>query len=461
MEEKKELSPSLKRFFGFPMFFFNTMTQVQDVYFNFFLTNVAMLNLGLVTFIQTTTNTILALISWTMGAIISGTKPMKWGRNRSWLIATFWAVPFFYIFKFKLVGTGAVTTACIIILPIIASFLWQMAYVAELGLISVLGKKPEDRLLLSSNRGAFNRAATITFSFLGLPVANIFAKFVGEGNKFAALGFFWAVCTAIAYWVEFKMTEGYESVEMTTAENAAPVKQRASVKAMAKGLFANPHCIILIIADTTRWIANFVIMACLMYYWTYVAHNTGLQATYLLIANSCCVAAAIAGRFIGKKLGNKNTVILGFFVLAAGLFAARFMYQSPYVAIACMAFAQLGYGTVYSLIPTLYSDAATYAEYKTGEDASTWIMGLNNLPLNIGLMARGLIINGILAAVGFSASIDPATATVGVQAGIANAMMLVPGVITFVGGLLILFGFRINDVQATQMRAEIEARKTA
>ena len=115
--------------------------------------------------------------------------------------------------------------------------------------------------------------------------------------------------------------------------------------------------------------------------------------------------------------------------------------------------------TIYSLTPALFSDASIYAEWKTGEDASTWIMGLGNVPLNIALMARGLIINGILAMVGFSASIDPATASIGVQAGISNAMLLVPGAIVLCGGLLLLFGFRIKAAQVTKMSEEIRQRR--
>lgn len=459
-EGKRGLTKNLKYFFGIGDFFFNTMTQVQDVYFNFFLTNIAMFGLDVVTFIQTATNTVIALISWIYGAIISGTKPMRWGRNRSWLIVVPWIVPFIYMFKFKVIGDGGgFTIALIIGASIVASILWNFSYVANLGLINVIGKTPEERLQLSANRGAYNRASTITFSFMGLPLANLLATVVGEENKFAALAFTTGVMMAVGFFIHFKLSAGYESRETDAQAARANKAEKASIGGMLRSLFQNGPVLVLVIADTARWIANFVIMGCLMYYFTYVAHNTGMQATYMLIANSCCVLGALGCKAIGKKLGTRNTVIAGFFVLGGGLILARVFFQNPIAVIACMAFAQMGYGTIYSLTPALFSDASIYAEWKTGEDASTWIMGLGNVPLNIALMARGLIINGILAMVGFSASIDPATASIGVQAGISNAMLLVPGAIVLCGGLLLLFGFRIKAAQVTKMSEEIRQRR--
>ena len=71
---KKELSKSLKWFYGIGDLFFTLMTSVENYFFNFFLTNIVMLDLGIVTFIQTVTTVVDAVLSWTYGAIMNSIK---------------------------------------------------------------------------------------------------------------------------------------------------------------------------------------------------------------------------------------------------------------------------------------------------------------------------------------------------------------------------------------------------
>lgn len=80
---KKELSKGLKRFYGIGDLCFTLMSQVQDVFFNFFLTNIALFSLGTTTLITTITTVVDAAFSWVYGAIINGTKPMGTSRPSS------------------------------------------------------------------------------------------------------------------------------------------------------------------------------------------------------------------------------------------------------------------------------------------------------------------------------------------------------------------------------------------
>ena len=463
METKKGLTKNLKRFFGIGDLAFTLMSQVQDSFFNFFLTNIAMFDLGLTTFITTVTTVIDAATSWIYGAIMNGTKPMKWGRYRSWLLITPWIVPFIYAFKFAVVGGKTMSVVIIIAAGVISSFIWNFGYVANMALIPLVGKTPEDRAQLSATRATYNRAASMLFSYMGLPLANVLALVVTEQYKFAALAFVLGVLAAIGYNIHFKLTEGYE--ELPTAENSAASKadtakkEKTSGKAMLKALFNNGPLLCLMLAEFTRWVSNFIILGCAVYYFTYVAMNVKLLASYLLIANIVCMIGAFTSKYLAAKFGTKNAFVFSFFLLGASLVAARVFYTSPWVVIGLMALGQYGYGCIYSLSPSMFADTAIYAEYKTGENSSGWIMGLGNVPLKVGLVARSIIINGVLAAAGFDASISVEATTAAVKSGIANALMLIPGSALLVGGMLLLFGFRLSKDQINKMSAEIAARK--
>ncbi len=69
-----------------------------------------------------------------------------------------------------------------------------------------------------------------------------------------------------------------------------------------------------------------------------------------------------------------------------------------------------GYGITYACTPALYGDTIVYSEWKTGKNAAGWISGLQNVPLKVSIMTRGIIISACLAMGNFSTDIDPAQA---------------------------------------------------
>ena len=113
--DHKPLSRQLKVFYGVGDFGFNLMSSIESYYFNFFLTNLAQFALPVVTMITTVASTVDALLSWIYGAIINSSKPMKWGRYRSWLVAIPWIVPFLYAFQFVKFGSGIGSAVLIIV----------------------------------------------------------------------------------------------------------------------------------------------------------------------------------------------------------------------------------------------------------------------------------------------------------------------------------------------------------
>ena len=461
-DTKKGLSTSLRRFFGIGDAAFTLMTLVENVYFNFFLTNIAMFNLGIITMIQTTTTAIDAATSWMYGAIMNGTKPMKWGRYRSWLLITPWLVPLIYMMKYVVVGENQTIAAWIIIAAgVISSIIWNFGYVANMALIAVVGKTPAERAQLSASRGTYNRAATMLFSYMGLPLANLLAMIVTEQYKFAALAFVFAVMAAIGYNIHFKLTEGYEELPKDAALEGkeAVKKEKTSAGAMFKALFANTHLIFLLVAEFTRWSTNFIVSGCAVYYFTYVAQNMALLPTYLLITSILCTAGAYTSKYLAVKMGTKQAFVFSFLLFGACLVTARLCYTSTWAVIGLMALGQYGYGCIYSLSAPMFADASIYAEYKTGENSSGWIMGLGNVPLKVALIVRGLIINGVLIAAGFSAQTAVEATTIAVKEAIANIFLLIPGAGLIAGGLLILFGFRLTRETVEQMSSEIELRK--
>lgn len=459
---KKDLSKNLKRFYGIGDLFFTMMTSVENYFFNFFLTNIVMFDLGIVTFIQTVTTVADAVLSWTYGAIMNIMKPLKWGRYRSWLIITPWLVPIIYMFKYMKIGSDSIAIAIIIGAGILSSVLWNFPYVANVAMISVAAKTPSDRVALSTSRGTYNRMAGIIFSYAGLPLALVLGKFVGVSYQFAALAFVLGVAMAITYYVHFRMFEGYEEkaepVATNDTENAQVKEAKLGFGGTLKALILNRPLLILLVADLGRWIVNFVASATAVYYFTYVLKNPGYLATYLIIIGIAATLGAFTCKFVANKITARTTTIVYFFLMGGLLVLAKMFDTNFMVVMVILALAQYAHGSIYSLMPVLFADTVIYDEWKSGKNASGWIMGLSNVTLKIAIVFRGIIINGVLAAVGFSAAIDPATASANVMSGISNAFLLIPGIILIAGGILLVLGFNLTKEKIDKYSTEIAAR---
>lgn len=460
--QKKELSGALKLFYGVGDMGFNLMSSIESYYFNVFLTNLAQFSLPMVTMITTIASTVDALLSWIYGAILNSVKPMKWGRYRSWLIAVPWLVPFLYAFQFVKIGDGMVSAVIIIIAAISSHVVWNFGYVANVSMIAVAGKTPEDRSQLASTRGAWSNFSKVIFSYVGVALASVFAGIVGEVNQYGGAAFALGCVMAVLYYAHFKMFEGYEEVE--TAEAAAQKKAAAANKDKTSGmdlvraLLQNPPLLALLIADLAKFMFNFILMGVAIYYFTYVAGNPGLQKTYILVTNIFCVIGAYLSKTLSNRFSTRTTTIGVMGIQAVLLIVSFLFYENVTLVIVLMSLALFGYGITYACTPALYGDTIVYSEWKTGKNASGWISGLQNVPLKVSIITRGIIINACLAMGQFSKDIDPAAASDVLKRSICIGFMVIPAVALVVAVLALTFGFKLTREQVKQYAAEIAQR---
>ena len=454
-EKPKGLSNSLKYFFGVGDAGFNLMSNIETFYFMTFLTDLAAFSPAIAGLINSVFSIVDACLSWIYGGILNGTKAKKWGRYRSWLILVPWIVPFLYAFQFIRVSSNEMLSAVIIIAAAIASHVvWNIGYVANATLVSVVGKTPEDRATLASSRGTWNNIGSLLFSYLGLPLATLLAGFVGETNKFAAAAFCLGILMVLGYYAHFKMTDGYEEIETGNGPKAGAAK--VSIPDMFKSLFANPQLMILMVADLSKWCVKFVTAAAAIYYFRDAMHNPGLMTPYLLAIGLAAIVGAFATRYLAKSLSNRTTAIISFVGMAVSLALIYVAYTSYVAVIALMTLAQFFYGVAYSISPALYADTVVYTTHKTGKNAAGWIMGLQNLPLKVGVFMRGTIVAACLAAVGWQKGIALEGAA---RQGMTVALGLVPAVLCAIGAVLLVFGYKLTREKIAECQAAIDANK--
>lgn len=460
--KKTGLSKSLKMFYGVGDFGFTLMSNIESYHFNFFLTNLAQFPLAMVTLITTIASTVDAVLSWMYGAILNSVKPMKWGRYRSWLVAIPWLVPFLYAFQFIKLGDGWVSAIVIIIAAIASHVAWNFAYVANVSMISVAGKTPEERSQLSSTRAAWANLSKVVFSYVGPGLAAVMAGLIGEVNQYGAAAFVLGCVMAVLYYAHFRMFDGYEEVQ-TGQETAGKAEKKAAKDKtggmdLIRALLQNPPLIALLVADLAKFMFNFVLMGVATYYFTYVAGNEGMLAPYILVTNIFCVVGAYLSKALSNKFTTRTTTIGVMAIQAVLLIVSYVFYNNVTLVIVLMSVAMFGYGITYACTPALYGDTIVYSEWKTGKNAAGWISGLQNVPLKVSIMTRGIIINACLAMGGFSAAINASEASEGLKNAISIGFMVIPAIALIIAVLALIFGFRLTKDKVNQYAAEIASR---
>lgn len=461
----KPLSKALKFWYGAGDFGFTLMTNVETFYFNAFLTNVAGFSTAMAGTIASITSIVDAALSWIYGGIINAVKPGKFGRYRTWLILLTWLVPFIFAFQFIRVSDNDVLSAVVICAAFIISHIcWNLPYCANAAMVSIAGGTPQGRAQLASNRATWNNLSGVLFSYAFTGVTAVLAGSAIEsaGLLYAACAFLFGVIMVIGYFIHFKITDGYEEIE--DPKNPKAAAKTATPKDMAKALVANPPLLVLVVADLAKWIVKFLVASSAVYYFVYINGNNVLQTNYMLLANLMGVIGAFAARFLAKKLTSRGAMIAAYAWMAALMIVSYFLYATPIAVFVLMIAAQFGYGVAYAASPALYADTAVYARWKSGKDSTGFIMGLQNVPLKIGVLVKSVLLNTALALAGYDAykaaieAKDLAALPETLKQGVCGAFSLWSGIFCAIGLLILVFGFKLTKEKVEQYQAEIDAR---
>ena len=457
-KRKEGLTTAVKTFYGVGDGGFVLMSNVETFYFNTCCTDYLGFTPVQTGLINSVFSIVDACLSWVYGMIMNGTRPKKFGRYRSWLVLVPWIVPFLFAFQFlRLSENPTVAGAIIAIAAIVSHFIWNLGYVANNTMVSVIGKTPEERGVVASGKALWNNVGSLLFSYVGLPFAGVLAGIVGQKNQFAALAFVLGIVMVLTYFVHFKISDGYEEPEDEATIQAKKLAEqnKMSVGQMFAMLVKHPIVILIMVADLAKWCVNFTTKGAAMYYWRDAAHNVGLQATYTLLTSIAGIVGAYCARFIVKKVSTRLAVLTSLGGMAIFLCAEYFLYASPAAVMVCITAAFFFYGMALGSFPGLYVDTVVMITAKEGKNPSGWVMGLQNVPLKVGVFLRGVIINACLVAVNWQkGEVLEGTA----RQGMTVAFGLVPAIFCAVGFILIIIGYKYTRADVAKAQAEIDAR---
>ncbi|MCL2631825.1 MAG: MFS transporter [Coriobacteriia bacterium] len=458
---KPPLSGKAKNLYGISDFAFSFMANIENYYLMFFLTNVAKLPLAGIA-----TATSLAYTGDTIGqpiyaGMISALKPMRWGKNRSYIMLFGPLVVLTFVLTFSKIGPDGfalfICGSMLFLTNMTRTFTWT----SNLNLVTVLSSSSADRSILASRRATWSTAAGMVYSYAVIPNIVRLQQVMSEQTVYTFLALLTSVFYMLMCWVTVWASSGYEPTGEAAKAQAQSAAQQVGLVDILKSAFQNPYLLCILGGALLSSFFTAGGASATTYYYTYIGDYSLFPLQLLLGSIVGTISAFFAGT-IGQKIGSKNAVLIGQGSGVIANFACSFVaINSTPAMIAIICVRGLFMGISGANMIALYGDCVVYARWKTGKDTSAFVMGSQTIPIKVGLMMRGILVPLILGLSGFDPNVPPADATLEMKQGIITMFFRLPAIGGLIYFLIMFFGFRLTRERVAELQKEIDEREAA
>ena len=420
------------------------VSMVTSTYFIIFLTDTAMLPLGLVSLISLVGSILDFLLVPLSGTLLVSTKPMKWGRYRSWLLLCPPLVVLFYLLCFTVVsGSQMMTALCALLGYVGGKVAWNIVYASNVSLTAVLSGGSKTKMTAQRMMGS-NIGRLLGNSLTPAIVAAV-AVHMGEVNGYRVtilvMGTVYILTCLIHFWISKDCSE-------TGVSGENQKKDRMKASEVIQILLVEPRLFLTLVIDLTSNVASLVLPSLAVYYYKYCAAQPGMVSTHMLIIGFGGLAVASLVRLLGNRVKNAKSVLLVLYVLvAASLLSIQIWSNSVFYFLGIGAVVSILTGMTSPFELTLYIDTAEHYRRKTGNDATGFIMGLSNLPVKFASIIKSTLIPMALMLSGYVANAEP---TPQIRQAIVNAYSLLPAVFPVLGFILLAFFYKTENPAAAE-----------
>jgi GPH family glycoside/pentoside/hexuronide:cation symporter len=448
------LSKHLKFFWGVGNFGEGAALTLYGLYFTYFLTDIACFSIktvGVILLVSGLFSTFIA--APVSGIIIDGTKQMRWGRLRSWLLITPLAVMLFYPVMF--VKTTDILTNAILVT--VAYFFYSTAcnigVTANYALIPIVMRDEKDKITLTSNRMTYTNAGSLIWGYLAPILLLVFLKFLSGNSSYMLLAFLTGTILLFGYLAHFRWSEQFENKQNKKQD----VERGITIRKMFETLIHTPFLLPAMIGDMASTCVTFMLPTLAVYYFNNVLCQPALLALFMLITGIGGVLGAYCSRFVLKKIEIRTALLIIYPTISVLLFSLKFYAYMPVLFITVNTIVRFFVGMTQPIESNLYIDTALYSEYKNGIKADATILNMSQICGKLTMLVKNMIISTCLLAIGYQAGATSET----IKTGIINAYCIVPAIIPLVGWGALFFFYKLTRESVEKMRKILNLRTTA
>lgn len=424
----------------------NLIFQMTTLYLMYFYTDVFGLNPAAVAVLFLVARVVDAIAEPFIGVMIDRTQT-KWGKCRPYFL---WlAVPFSITAVLMFLTPDFGDTGKLVYAYISYTLLGIMYSGINLPLSAILPSltsNSNERTVINTVRMVFAIVGVVIVSAGTMPLVNAF----GGGNE--AKGFFVTILLFSVIALLLFLNMFANTKERVKAIDEKPLPFRVGVQAL-KG---NTPWLIMLLLGLFMWITTAIQGQTSIYYMTYYMKKPEL----ISIVNSMqllMIVSMVFAPFAVKKIGKRNTILIGSIVSIGGYIVAIVGGNAHSVPglLSGLLISGLGMGVGAGLIFAMMADTVDYGEWRSGVRAQGLLYSASSFGVKVGMGIGGALGGLILSMGGYVAKSDVQSSSA--LAAISFNYLWAPIIGQVIMIILLLF-YRLDKIQPAMLR-ELEERR--
>tara|TARA_R110001606_G_scaffold92864_1_gene206202 strand:+ start:2250 stop:3914 length:1665 start_codon:yes stop_codon:yes gene_type:complete len=243
----------------------------------------------------------------------------------------------------------------------------------------------------------------------------------------------------------------------TTKERVSPPKeQKTNVKNDFKDLVTNKPWLVLLCVGIISLAYVAIRYGSIMYYFKYYIGDESLVSAFLVSGTIVTIISISFTEKLCNKFGKKKVVIVS--QLITGIFTAMFFFidKTNITAIFVLnIIVSLASGPPAPILFAMYTDTASYSEWKNNRRATGLIMSASTMAQKFGLTIGAALAGWILAYYGFKAN---TTQTTEAAFGILLMVSLIPAAGSFIVAGIMSF-YQLDNKTMDKIESDLKARR--
>ena len=243
----------------------------------------------------------------------------------------------------------------------------------------------------------------------------------------------------------------------TTKERVSPSKnQKTNIKNDFKDLIGNKPWVLLLVVGIISLAYVAIRYGSVMYYFKYLIEDTSLVGPFLVSGSIVTIIAISFTEKLTNKFGKKRVFIVS--QLIAGTATAMFFFvdkSSIELIFALNIIASIASGPPAPILFAMYTDTASYSEWKNGRRATGLIMSASTMAQKFGFTIGAALAGWILAYYGFKANTEQTAES---TFGILLMVSLIPATGSFLVATVMSF-YKLDNKTMDKIELELEERR--
>nr|WP_286672466.1 glycoside-pentoside-hexuronide (GPH):cation symporter [Cohnella hashimotonis] len=417
----------------------------------YYYTDIVGVSAGIVGTIMLMTKAIDAFADVGMGVLVDRTRS-KHGQARPWLLWMMGPLLLSILLLFSVpdIGHDAKIVYAVATNILFFVFVYTPLSIPYVSLMALTTRSPVDRGLMGAYRAGFGYLAGMLVAVGFVPIVNAMG---GGRHEWTLLAAIFGALAALGVYIAFKSTK--EKYNTQALKDSGEVKKTLSLGASFRLLFTNRYWLIIFSAGLLSQILFGLSATSGMYYAKYVWGDVNLVSIMGGIGLIPVAVVFLASGPLMKRIGKRNTAILGLIIGSFGIAIRMFDPDSVTLGLIGSLVQAFGLIPLMIVLGPMNADTIEYGEWKHGQRIVGLTNSVNGFGGKIGAALGTAVIGWMLA---WGHYVEGAT----VQGQAAKQMIIafnlyIPLVI-YVAIAVLLFFFSLEK-QYTRILDDLERRK--